>query len=308
MPKHFIEKIYLYYGTGRYRECIDSIARFFEVDQSAGQAIHDRYESVFDCIASGATANDQELGRRLVCDDETNKCIDEWQILKGNVMQPYKIRVIIADDHPAIVEGIKQSISVSTIEIVDTARNSTQIIQMLDKGIADVLVTDYAMPGGEFGDGLPLFEFILRRYPGIKIVVMTMMDNPGVLRTLMGLGVRCIISKSDDASHLIPAIHIVSSQGQYFSPTINSIVQTLEKFPSNDRKIICLSKRESEVIRLYVSGMKINDIAVQLHRSKQTVSSQKNSAMKKLGVVSEANLFKYALEVGLVPSSSTPLN
>lgn len=223
-------------------------------------------------------------------------------------MQPYKIRVIVADDHPAIIEGIKQSITVSTIDLMDTARNSTRIIQLLDKGIADVLVTDYAMPGGEFGDGLPLFEFILRRYPDIKIVVMTMMDNPGVLRTLIALGVRCIISKSDDASHLIPAIHIASSGGQYFSPTVNATVQTLDKFQIEDRKNITLSKRESEVIRLYVSGMKINDIAIQLHRSKQTVSSQKNSAMKKLGVASDADLFKYVLEVGLVPSCSIPTN
>lgn len=219
---------------------------------------------------------------------------------------PYKIRVVIADDHPAIVEGIKQSIAVSTVELMGTARNSTQIIELLDKGVADVLVTDYAMPGGEFGDGLPLFEFILRRYPDIKIVVMTMMDNPGVLRTLIALGVRCIISKSDDASHLIPAIHIASSGGQYFSPTVNAIVQTLDKPPGQDNKNVNLSKRESEVIRLYVSGMKINDIAAQLHRSKQTVSSQKNSAMKKIGVASDADLFKYALEVGLVPSSSPP--
>jgi len=220
-------------------------------------------------------------------------------------VQPYKIRVVIADDHPAIIEGIKQSIAVSTIEIVGAARNSTDIIELLDNGGCDVLVTDYAMPGGEFGDGLPLFEFILRRYPEIKIVVMTMMDNPGVLRTLITLGVRCIISKSDDASHLIPAVHVASSSGQYFSPTMNVIVQAMEKFSGNERETVNLSRRESEVIRLYVSGMKINDIAVQLHRSKQTVSSQKNSAMKKLGVTCDADLFKYALEVGLVSSSSS---
>eukprot|EP01037_Dinobryon_pediforme_P023167 gene23167-24535_t len=70
-------------------------------------------------------------------------------------MHPYKIRVIIADDHPAIIEGVKQSIAVSTIDLMDSARNSTGIIELLDRGIADVLVTDYAMPGGEFGDGLP---------------------------------------------------------------------------------------------------------------------------------------------------------
>jgi two-component system, NarL family, captular synthesis response regulator RcsB len=221
-------------------------------------------------------------------------------------MQAYKIRVVIADDHPAIVEGIRHSIAVNTIELADTARNSTEIIKLLDKGIADVLVTDYAMPGGEFGDGLPLFEFILRRYPDIKIVVMTMMNNPGVLRTLIALGVRCILSKSDDASHLIPAIHIASAGGQYFSPEVNSIVQTLGPITPANNNGGNLSKRESEVVRLYVFGMKIDEIAEQLHRSKQTVSSQKNSAMKKIGVARDADLFKYALEAGWVPSSFVP--
>ncbi|MBB3211547.1 two-component system capsular synthesis response regulator RcsB [Herbaspirillum sp. Sphag1AN] len=220
-------------------------------------------------------------------------------------MHAYKIKVVIADDHPAIIEGIKRSIAVNTISLVDAARNSTEIIALMDKGGAEVLVTDYAMPGGEFGDGLPLFEFILRRYPDLKIVVMTMMDNPGVLRTLIALGVKCIISKTDDASHLIPAIHIASAGGQYFSPTVHAIVQMLEQFPLYEERQVSLSKREAEVIRLFVSGLKINEIAVQLHRSKQTVSSQKNSAMKKLGVASDADLFKYALEVGLVVSAAT---
>ncbi|MFC6841816.1 response regulator transcription factor [Xanthomonas theicola] len=219
---------------------------------------------------------------------------------------PYKIKVVIADDHPAIIEGVKHSIAVSTIELMGTAHDSTQVIELLDQGVADVLVTDYAMPGGEFGDGLPLFEFILRRYPDIKIVVVTMIENPGVLRSLIAMGVRCIVGKSDDLSHLIPAIHIASSGAQYFSPTVSAIVQALEKLPAGDNRSVRLSKRESEVIRLYVSGTKINDIAAQLHRSKQTISSQKNSAMKKIGVASDADLFKYALEVGLVPSSSTP--
>lgn len=221
-------------------------------------------------------------------------------------MQQYKIKVVIADDHPVIIEGIKQFISVNTIEIINSARNSTEIIQLLDQGDADVLVTDYAMPGGEYGDGLPLFEFVFRRYPEIKMVVMTMMDNPGILRTLITLGVRCIVSKSDDLSHLIPAIHVASSGGQYFSPTMHAIIQTLDKFSVSDSKEVSLSKREVEVIRLYVAGMTINDIATQLHRSKQTISSQKNSAMRKIGVTSDADLFKYSLEVGLVPVSSVP--
>jgi len=221
-------------------------------------------------------------------------------------MQAYKIRVVIADDHPVIVAGLKLTLSVNTIEVVNTASNSTEVVHIIDNEDVDVLVTDYAMPGGDFGDGLPFFEFILRRYPEMKIVVMTMMDNPGVLRTLITLGVRCIVNKTDDVSHLIPAIHVASSGGQYFSPTMKSIIGALDRFSVADSKAVSLSKREIEVIRLYVSGMRINDIAAQLHRSKQTVSSQKNSAMRKIGVATDADLFKYALEVGLTPFPSEP--
>ena len=65
-----------------------------------------------------------------------------------------------------------------------------------------------------------------------------------------------------------------------------------------------LTKREFESVRLYVSGLTVNEIAGRLHRSKQTISSQKTSAMKKLGIVREADLFKYAMETGLLTSSA----
>jgi len=254
------------------------------------------------CIANMMSEKDIRMGLPVVAADPGGGSLDK----KGCFMQVYKIRVVIADDHPVIVAGLKQTLSVNTIEVLNTARNSTEVVQLLDKEVVNVLVTDYAMPGGDFGDGLPFLEFILRRFPKMKIVVMTMMDNPGVLRTLITLGVRCIVNKSDDVSHLIPAVHVASAGGQYFSPTVKSIIETLDHFSVADGKAVSLSKREVEVIRLYVAGMKINDIASQLHRSKQTVSSQKNSAMRKIGVASDADLFKYALEVGLVPSSSEP--
>ena len=220
-------------------------------------------------------------------------------------MPPYIVKVVIADDHPVILEGIKHSIGVNTIDIVGTARNSTEIMQVLDEGGVDVLVTDYSMPGGEHGDGLPLLSLLYRRYPEVKIVVMTMMDNPGLLRTLITAGVRCLVSKSDNASHLIPAIHSARGGMQYFSPAIQVIIQTLENFSTKESKEVRLSSRELEVLRLYATGMTINDIATRLHRSKQTISSQKNTAMRKIGVDNDADLFKYLIEVGLSSYSPT---
>jgi two-component system capsular synthesis response regulator RcsB len=220
-------------------------------------------------------------------------------------VKEFSMRLVIADDHPAVLIGIGHVLeSVTSMELVGLVKNSTELIHLLDRQQCDVLVTDYAMPGGEYGDGITLFEFLRRRYPQLKMVVMTMMDNPGVLRTLVNRGLTCILCKSDDSSHLIPAVHAAHSGGQYFSPAIIGYVQSLNMSEHGEVRKKELTKREFEIVRLYVSGLTVNEIAGRLHRSKQTISSQKTSAMKKLGIVREADLFKYAMETGLLSSSS----
>jgi two-component system capsular synthesis response regulator RcsB len=214
-------------------------------------------------------------------------------------MHSQKIRIVIADDHPVTLEGIKRSIDDDTIEVISTASNSTEMLRLLDQGGVDVLLTDYSMPGGEHGDGLPLLGLIFRRYPQLNVVVMTMLDNSGLLRTIVGTGVRCLVSKMDHADHLTPAIRAACAGRKYFSPTMQSILTKVNERTLSQVREVSLSNREMEVLRLLFSGMKINDIAAQLHRSKQTISSQKGSAMRKIGVDNDADLFKYVLEVGL---------
>ncbi|KWH08460.1 hypothetical protein WT59_21850 [Burkholderia territorii] len=226
------------------------------------------------------------------------------------MIDKYKVRVAIADDHPAVVAGIKHSIASAGIEVVGDARDSTEIVALLKQVECDVLITDYAMPGGEFGDGLALFTFLTRHFPDVKIITVTMMDNPGVLRSICNSGVRCVLNKADDVSHLVPAIHVAYSGGRYFSPKVSAALETgaargkgeAGGRPRGGRKTE-LSKREVEVMRLYVSGMKVTEIAEHLRRSDKTVSAQKMSAMKKIGATSDVELLKYALETGLLSSS-----
>lgn len=211
------------------------------------------------------------------------------------------IRVAIADDHPALLIGIKLELATSPmLELVGSASNSTQLISILDQYPCDVLVTDYVMPGGQFGDGTTLLAFIRRRYPKLQIVVFTMLDNPAIIRDLLRHGIRCILSKADPTQHIVQAIQAAYADKSYFSPTANEIVQRLEIDPNEIGRLQELTKRESEVIRLYVSGLTVNQIAEQLNRSKKTISTQKQRAMEKLGVVREPDLIKYAMEIGLI--------
>ncbi|KWH56389.1 response regulator [Burkholderia anthina] len=205
-------------------------------------------------------------------------------------MDEFFVRVMVADDHPASALGMSQALQGnSTIGLVGTVSNSTDLVAALDAQQSDVLVLDYVMPGGKYGDGLVLLSFLQRRYPALRIVTITMIDNPSVLRAIHKRGVSCILSKSDAISHLIGAVHAAYVGASYTSPYIKQLLHDAKPEPTAR----ALTTREIEVVRLFGAGYTVGEIATQLHRSKQTVSSQKSSAMKKLGIVRDADLIRY---------------
>ncbi|MBR8220409.1 response regulator [Burkholderia ambifaria] len=208
-------------------------------------------------------------------------------------MDEFFVRVMVADDHPSSALGMSQALAgSSTIKLLGTVSNSTDLVAMLDVQQSDVLVVDYVMPGGKYGDGLALLSFLQRRYPALHLVTITMIDNPSVLRAIQRQGVGCILSKSDAISHLVGAVHAAYVGANYLSPFVKQLLEGTEASPGTRT----LTAREIEVVRLYGAGLTVGEIAVQLHRSKQTISSQKSSAMKKLGIVRDADLIRYASE------------
>lgn len=222
-------------------------------------------------------------------------------------MSSFSIGVVLADDHPGMIAGVSHELSsVGTIVLKGQASNSTDLVKLLESTPCDVLVSDYAMPTGEYGDGITLFGFIGRRFPQVKLVVLTMLDSPAILGSLDDIGVRAIVSKSDAVSHLVPAIHAAHTGGKYHSPTVAVVLKEREAQRAAAPASAELSPRESEVVRLYVSGLRVDEIAERLNRSKKTISTQKSRAMEKLGLSRDADLFKYAAENGWLTSSQTP--
>ncbi|MBJ9591470.1 response regulator [Burkholderia seminalis] len=208
-------------------------------------------------------------------------------------MDEFFVRVMVADGHPSSALGMSQALAgSSTIKLLGTVSNSTDLVAMLDEQQSDVLVVDYVMPGGKYGDGLSLLSFLQRRYPALRLVTITMIDNPSVLLAIQKQGVGCILSKSDAISHLVGAVHAAFVGANYLSPFVKRLLEDCQ--PSAG--VRTLTAREIEVVRLYGAGLTVGEIAVQLHRSKQTISSQKSSAMKKLGIVRDADLIRYASE------------
>ncbi|RDS83786.1 DNA-binding response regulator [Dyella monticola] len=206
------------------------------------------------------------------------------------------IRVAVADDHPVIRMGIEATLdSISSVHRIGSVSDSTQLVALLDAHPCEILVTDYAMPGGQYGDGLELISFLRNRYQDMNIIVLTGLGKMVLIRSLMAFGIHAILSKTDDISHLSGAIQAAQAGRRYFSPSIANIMKSQSLGSSSMQ----LSPREAEVIALYIGGASINGIAEKLQRSKQTISTQKVNAMRKLGIDSDADLFKYAIELDL---------
>jgi two-component system, NarL family, captular synthesis response regulator RcsB len=215
-----------------------------------------------------------------------------------------KINLILADDHPAIIAGLKFELSrVHTFNIVGTAHDSTTLVNLLSKVPCDILITDFAMPGGQYGDGITMLSFLKRRYPSLKIIVFTTIDNFAIAAELRKIGIDSTLNKSKDPGYLISAIHVVHAGATYYSPTLQDGPGLGGPTHTLNEGSPRLSSREAEVVRLYLSGITVNEIAAQLNRTKQTVSAQKRSAMRKLGVARDAELFRFAHEIGLAVSA-----
>jgi len=206
-------------------------------------------------------------------------------------MGELSVRVMVADDHPVSGHGIAQILAeIPTIDVVAVVPSTSALIEKLGTTPCDVLVLDYVMPASSYGDGQSIVEYLRRHHPGMRIVTVTMLNSPVVFRALQTLGVQCIVSKSDAMSHLVTAVHIAFGDGRYLSPTITEL---LEHADANATGASALSRRESEIVRLFREGYKVTEIAEKLHRSKKTISAQKLAAMRKLGITRDADLIRY---------------
>lgn len=206
------------------------------------------------------------------------------------------IQVIVADDHPVIRMGMEAVLDQSpTHALVGSAANSDELLALLDAHPCDVVVTDYAMPGGEHGDGLALLALLRRTWPALRIVVVTGLDQPAMIREIHAAGIDHIVSKSDDHRLIGDAVQAAYVNRRYFSPSVLPLIPAR----GSQRGSPALSPRERELVALLATGLTVNEVAERLGRRKQTISTQKVNAMAKLAIERDADLYKYVLEHGL---------
>ncbi|BBU05811.1 MULTISPECIES: response regulator [Aeromonas] len=208
-------------------------------------------------------------------------------------------KIILADDHPLILTGIRSLIEQLNpdCEIAAEAYQVSDLIIFLQQHPCDLLITDFSMPGDIRSDGLTMIGHLKRDYPTLPILVLTQIHNAGILQSLLQLGVSGVLLKKAVISELSDAIRQILSGHSYIGSSVKTLLA--EAGLDHHTSLARLTPKECEVVRLLASGMSVTQVAEYLHRSVKTISTQKKSAMLRLGLQSDSSLFHYAKEQGL---------
>jgi two-component system capsular synthesis response regulator RcsB len=210
------------------------------------------------------------------------------------------LRIILADDHPVVRKGVRAFLEMDPgMRVVAEAESPAQLLAAMRQAACDVVITDFGMPSADNADGLVLLRRLQQEWPGVFIIVLTLMENVGVLRSILALGIPGLVNKADSLQELPLCIGaVMSGRRPYLSTSIRAHLERQQTGRWSEEPAP-LSPRELDVLRHFAAGMSISEIAERTGRSRKTVSRQKRSAMEKLGLESDKDIFHYAQASGL---------
>jgi DNA-binding NarL/FixJ family response regulator len=213
-----------------------------------------------------------------------------------------KIKVLIADDHAIVREGIRMIISLqSDIEVVGEAGNGIEAIEQSAHLLPDVILMDIAMPG--LG-GLEATVEILKTRPQSKILVLTQYDNTEYIYRFLKAGAAGYVLKKAVGVELVAAIRTVHAGKAFIDSSVADkvIKGFLDKPETAASEVLYekLSDREKQVLKLLAEGRSMQQIADDLSLSIKTVMTHRTNIMEKLAIHNRTELVKYAIRTGLV--------
>ena len=211
------------------------------------------------------------------------------------------MRVLLAEDHTIVRQGIAALLGTeSDIEVVGEASNGLEAIELAKKLGPDVILMDIGMPQL---NGLETTREIKRRFPSMKILVLTMYDNEEWIFQILKAGASGYLIKDSAMNDLTSALRAVYQGDSYLSPSISKMVieEYIRKAEVGEKKAVedLLSGREREILQLIAEGNSIPQISNLLCISKKTVEAHKTHIMEKLNIHDKVGLIKYAIRSGL---------
>ncbi len=212
-----------------------------------------------------------------------------------------KIRLLLVDDHPIVLDGLKSHLSAhADLAVAGEATDGEQALRKARQLSPDIILLDISMPRL---NGLEFMETLRRESPAARVIVLTMHDSPEYITQTIRLGARGYLLKDTSPAELIRAIKAVHAGEVYFSAVVSQmVVETAVKggFQSEGRRLDPLTEREHEVLALIAEGLSNKEIAGRLQLGVRTIETHRERIMRKLNVHSVAGLTRFAIARGLV--------
>jgi DNA-binding NarL/FixJ family response regulator len=212
------------------------------------------------------------------------------------------IRLLVADDHTLVREGLKQILStIADFEVADEAVSGDEALRKVREGDFDLVLLDMSMPGLS---GIDLIKRLKLEKPRLKVLVLSMHGEQQYAVRAYKAGASGYLTKDSASAQLAAAIRKIAAGGVYISPAGAEQLALGAMGTDSDLPHRALSDREFEVLRLLVAGTSMTDIAEALHLSVKTVSTHKTHVLQKMNMASTAELVRYALENKLLDGPS----
>ena len=207
------------------------------------------------------------------------------------------IRVVIADDHTILREGLRQLLGAEAdIEVVAEAGDGHEVLARVREVVFDLLLLDMSMPGRS---GIELIKQVKSEKPKLRVLVLSMHEEKQYAVRAIKAGASGYVTKDGAGTQLVTAIRKVASGGAFISAEVAEQLALGAMPDAEAAPHGRLSDREFEVLRLLVAGHTVTDIAAKLNLSGKTVSTHKARLMEKLGIDNQADLVRYAMKHGL---------
>ncbi len=208
------------------------------------------------------------------------------------------IRIVVADDHTIVREGLKQLLAATgDLQVVGEAQNGHEVMARVRELDCEVLLLDMSMPGKS---GIDLIKQVRNEKPRLRILVLSMHEEQQYAVRAIKAGAAGYLTKESAAAQLVAAIRKVAAGGAFISGAVAEQI-ALGAMPQNEGPPHnALSDREFQVFRMLASGVTVSDVAAQLNLSVKTVSTHKARLMQKMGLASQTELIRYAISHRLI--------
>ena len=199
------------------------------------------------------------------------------------------MRTILVDDHAIIIDGVKAIlVQHPLVKVIHTAQSADEALQWFKTNEADLLITDYSMPGL---DAVSFIKTVKRILPRIKIIILSMHEEIHLTKEILKSGVNAYILKKDTQKELLQAIEEVNAGRIYLSQDISK--QMIQNMNNPDEGKL-LTEREKEILRLITQEYNNKQIAESLFISERTVETHRKNIFRKTGTNSLVGLIKFA--------------